>query len=324
MAVTEELRVEIRAEASKAVREMREFQSSTKKASGSANKLGKVLKAGLGAAAAAVSIGALTSAMKSSIEAFRVQEEAEAQLRGALLATGKASGSTATDIKKLASELQGVTTFGDEATIKATALLQSLGDLESDGLQSIIPLVQDFATGMGMDLTNAAQLVGKTLGSSTNALSRYGIQIDATAPKQEKLEQLTGALNEKFGGLSKEMANTASGSLTQMTNAFGDLQETLGERLLSNMDGLIGKLTNFITNANSAAASANALNMALSGEDQQLDTVARIDNQRLAIEALEQQLQNARDNANSEWGGGAVVDSLEKGHLRRPRTFGVG
>jgi hypothetical protein len=174
---------------------------------------------------------------------------------------------------------------------------------------------------MGMDLTNAAQLVGKTLGSSTNALSRYGIVIDATAPKQEKLEQLTAALSGKFGGLSEEMANTASGGLTQLSNAFGDLQEALGEQLLSNMDGIVGRLTDFITTATKATQASNALQLALSGEDTGLDPAARFENQKIAVQELRRQLEAVQD---AEGAGAAarrvrLQDQLEREEMMLER-----
>lgn len=231
----------------------------------SARSLSKVFKAGLGIAGAAVSFRALTKAVGSSVEAFREQEEAEAQLRGALRATGENAEQVGRKIGTLAGELQKVTTFGDEATIKATGLLQSLADLDSQGLQRVIPAMQDFATGMGIDLNNAAQLIGKTLSSSTNALVRYGIEIDASASKSEKLNQLTEELNSKFGGLSEEMAGTASGSLRQLNNALGDLAEQVGEGVLNFFSGAIQGATRFAEALTGAIEKARTLREALGG-----------------------------------------------------------
>jgi len=210
MPTVEELRVVVKAEVDRAVSDLKKLDTATGKNTRSFKSMAGSVAKSLGAfAAAAISVRALTGAVKSSVQAYRVQEEAEARLRGALIATGKEATISADGIKELASELQGVTTYGDEATISAVGMLQSLADLNEDGLKKIIPLVQDFATGMGLDLNNAAQLIGKTMSSTTNALSRYGIQIDATAPKEEKLRQLTEELQKKFGGLSKEMAATS-------------------------------------------------------------------------------------------------------------------
>ena len=108
------------------------------------------------------------------------------------------------------------------------ALTQSLGNLSNDELKKVIPMIQDMAAGMHIDLDTAARLFGKTLGSTTNALTRYGVVIDATAPKTEKLAQLQGEINRMFGGRAEDVANTYLGRLEQLKNRYGDLKESIG------------------------------------------------------------------------------------------------
>ena len=82
-----------------------------------------------------------------------------------------------------------------------------------------------------MELTVAADLVSKTLGSSTNALSRYGIEVVGAVGATERLESLTGNLAEVFGGQATAQADTLAGAMAQMNNAIGDTQEVMGEAL---------------------------------------------------------------------------------------------
>ena len=49
--------------------------------------------------------------------------------------------------------------------------------------------------------------------------------------KQEKLGAITEGINSRFGDLAKLLAQTTSGQLEQANNAFGDLQERIGEAL---------------------------------------------------------------------------------------------
>ena len=161
-------------------------------------KLTKVIKgyyAEISAAVAAV-YGAV-KVIKSLTDAYKIQEEAVAKVEAALKATGTYTPTLSNNLQELASQLQSVTTYGDESTLEMTALLQSLAKLNEEQLMQIIPAIQDFATGMGIDMNTAASLVGKTLGSTTNALSRYGIVIDMTGTKEEKLQELRGD-NIKF------------------------------------------------------------------------------------------------------------------------------
>ena len=168
------------------------------------------------------------------VKAFGEQEEAEKRLTAAIKTTGREADISVDALKSMASELQAVTKFGDEATLSALALLQQLADLDQRGLEKITPAILDFAEAMDVDLATAATLVGKTLGSTTNALARYGIEIDPTADKQEKLIQLTEALNEKFEGTAEAVSETLLGSLTQLKNQIGDLGESFGE-IISDM-----------------------------------------------------------------------------------------
>src|SRR5690606_16796265 len=64
----------------------------------------------------------------------------------------------------------------------------------------------NLASAKKIDLAAAAELVGKSIGTSTNALARQGIEIDTNATKSEKLAQVVGALNDKYAGFAVEPA----------------------------------------------------------------------------------------------------------------------
>jgi len=185
------------------------------------------LAAGIGAAV--VAFQKIKKVVDESIKAYGVQELAVRKLENAIKITGKASTISTSEMVKLAKALQGVTTYGDEVTVSAMAMLQQLSNLSNTGLKQVVPLVQDFASAMGIDLETAATLVGKTLGSSTNALSRYGLEVDMTGTKEEKLANLTQAMREKFGGMAEAIGDTATGSMIKLENAVSDLQESFGE-----------------------------------------------------------------------------------------------
>jgi len=130
-----------------------------------------------------------------------------------------------------AQQLQKETLFGDEETIKAQALIAAFVK-EEDQIKKIIPLVQDLATAKGMGLAGAADLVSKTLGSSTNALARYGIQVEGSVGGTQRLESLARSLSNAFGGQAKAAAEAGAGGLTQLKNVLGDVSENMGKKLL--------------------------------------------------------------------------------------------
>jgi len=206
----------------------------------------KLVLFGGGIAGAIIAIRKLTQFMGGNLDAWTKQEDAVTELNSALETTGIYTPQVSENLQQLASDLQLATRYGDEETLSAVAMLQSLAKLDSEGLQNIIPAVQDLAAGMKIDLKTAASLVGKTLGSTTNALSRYGIVLDMSGTKVEKLVELQEQINEKFGGRAAELADNYGGKIIRMKNAYGDLREVMGKVMADKMDPMLPMITDLI------------------------------------------------------------------------------
>ena len=182
----------------------------------------------------------------ASVKAFDDQVKAETKLRTALGGNAEAYSRLVNQAK----ELQKVTLFGDEATIEAQSFLAQLG-LNEEAIFRLTPLIQDFASAQGIKLTDAAKLVAKSVGSSTNALSRYGIAISGAVGSQDRLESAVNALSTAFGGQSEAIAKEGLGPLTQLKNQLGDVAEEFGKIVLENIEpfknslqGLADRLSN--------------------------------------------------------------------------------
>ena len=183
---------------------------------------------------------------KAVVNAAAESEASQRKLQNALKATGQEVDSNTKAISKLASALQQQTKFEDDAIVSAGALLTQLGQLDAQGVQKVLPSVLDFAEAMGVDLETAAQLVAKTLGSNTNALARYGIDVDGSADKTTKLAAITDQLTQKFGGAAEAAGDTFSGKAAQLQNQIGDLAEEFGGILLPILSDLIETVKPFI------------------------------------------------------------------------------
>ena len=208
---------------------MAKVQKGFKKTSKSLKKVGKAMTIGLTLPMAAFAA--------ASIKAFDTQAKAEAKLLTALNGNKKAFA----ELKTQAQELQKITLFGDEETMAAQSMLAAMG-LEADAIKKLTPLVQDMATAKGMNLSAAADLVAKSVGSSTNAMSRYGIQIEGAVGSSERLDSAIAGLTGQFQGQSKAAAEAGAGGLKQLQNSFGDLMEDIGGMLLP----ILNKLVAFI------------------------------------------------------------------------------
>ena len=166
-------------------------------------------------------VGLTTKAFKELFEKSIEQEKAEKKLEVAL-------GRTSTALLNQASALQQVTTFGDESIIGVQALIASFTD-DEEAIKKATKATLDLAAAKGMDLSSAADLVSKTLGSSTNSLSRYGIKVEGAVGSTRRLDSLTGNIAKLFGGQAKASAETLGGAIEQMSNAFGDANEAAGQ-----------------------------------------------------------------------------------------------
>ena len=177
------------------------------------------------------------------VKKFTIQQDAEKALESAL-------GRTSQALLDFASAQQKVTTFGDENTIQAMATIGAYTD-EEDQIKALTTASMDLATGKGMDLVAAADMLTKSVFSTTNALQRYGVTVRGMVGSTGRLETATESIAALFGGRATAASETLSGSFSQLSNSLGDLAENLVESspvtqgtfiLTKAMTGLIDKI----------------------------------------------------------------------------------
>jgi uncharacterized coiled-coil DUF342 family protein len=178
-------------------------------------------------AGVALALRALVRGIGSAITAANKQEDAINALEGALAPLGDQVDRVSKSLQEQASALQKITTFGDETIIEAQAMIASFVR-EEDAIKAATVATIDLAEAKGFDLVAAADLVSKTLGSSTNALTRYGIEVTGAVGSSERLASMTENIARVFGGRATKATETFSGKVGQLSNVFGDMQEAMG------------------------------------------------------------------------------------------------
>jgi len=148
------------------------------------------------------------------------QEKAEKKLETAL-------GRRSKTLLAFASAQQKVTTFGDEETITAMSLVGAYTENEK-AIARLTEASMDLAVAKGIDLNSAVDLVSKSVFSSTNALSRYGVVIEGSTGSTQRLESAVKNISDLYGGQAKANAETFLGSILQLGNSAGDLGEKFG------------------------------------------------------------------------------------------------
>ena len=214
---------------------------------------------------------ALLAGIKSSIDLFKEQELAEVKLRQAL---GKSIGG----LQQYASSLQKVTNFGDELVLQGMAQL-AFFIKDEEQLKIATKATLDLASAKGMDLVQAADLVAKSVGSTTNALSRYGIAAEGAVGSEERLLSITDEIANLFGGQAVATTQSLSGALDQLDNAVGDTQEAIGLALAPTVKGIAGFFQ-------SAAESASDFFMSMTENDLET-TIRRLQEAGVSAKALE-------------------------------------
>jgi len=147
------------------------------------------------------------------------QEKAEKTLSLAL-------GYRSQALLDFASAQQKVTKYGDEETITAMALVGAY-TMDEEAIKKVTKASMELASGRGMDLKSAIDMVSKSIFSGTNALTRYGVEIGDATTKEEKLVAITERLTEMYGGQS-EQSGTLELATIQLGNSISDVGEKFG------------------------------------------------------------------------------------------------
>lgn len=180
-----------------------------------------------GLAVSMFGLGAIKNFVEDAVKAYIVQEDAVNGLERALKRVGE--GSYSKQLQQVARDLQKLTIYGDEATMKVMALGVNMG-ISAKQMEDATRAAMGLAAGYKLDLNTAMQLVGKAAVGNTALLGRYGIKLDQTKPKQEQFNELLKKGNDLF---QLAGAQTFGQHLKQLQNAWGDLTEQIGAFVIS-------------------------------------------------------------------------------------------
>lgn len=197
----------------------------------------------VGVVAAYASFSTIKSFVSDAITLANEQANAEARLQTTMLNVKGTTQEQIGVIKSYASELQKVTTIGDEVSIMGASQLATF-QLQANTIKKLMPAVSDLAVAQygvsvsGEQMKSMSNLVGKVMAGNVSALSRYGVVMDGTQKKllqtgteSQRASVLVDVLKQNFGGLAEAMANTPEGRVQQLKNAWGDMKEVVGAKL---------------------------------------------------------------------------------------------
>ncbi len=158
--------------------------------------------------------------------------------RQAMTLASVAFGEAAGEMGNFASSMQQVTNFEDDKMLSLMAKLSQTFKLNKDEIQQLVPVLLDFTEAnkaTGMSVESAFDLMGRALNGHTEMLGRYGIELDDTRLKTEGVSYLVEKLGEDYGGTATALADLR----LQNANAWGDIQETVGDMLTTLINPLL-------------------------------------------------------------------------------------
>ncbi len=168
-------------------------------------------------------VGGLARSMNGLLDASLGQ-------RQAMTLAAVTFGEAAEEMGNFASSMQQVTNFEDDQLLALMSKLSQTFKLNKDEIQQLVPLLLDFTEAnkaTGMSVESAFDLMGRALNGHTAMLGRYGIVLDDTRLKTEGVSYLVEKLGEDYGGTAEALADLR----LQNANAWGDIQETVGDML---------------------------------------------------------------------------------------------
>lgn len=223
------------------------------------------------------------------VASYKVQEQAVSNLNAVLAATGGTVGLTSQELQDMASSLQSVTTFGDEAIIGMNAVLLGFRSIKGDQFTRTTEAILDMSQVMGQDLVSSANMVGKALDSPTQgmaALSRVGfVWTDQQREMVKAMEEsgdlmgaqevILGELEKAFGGAARAAGETATGSFDQLANSLGDIKEALGGIVAELSKDTIQKLLKTSTTVASDLSGMRLVTAVEKGSATSIDEITR-------------------------------------------------
>lgn len=235
-----ELNINLKADTSDATRSISKFSKTAQDQVSGIERSFSALKVVAGAAVAAFAGTAIISGINKAIDAAKIQEDAVNSLNTSLKLAGSFSVDASKDIQNFASQLQNVTTIGDETTLKLFALAKNFG-LTNDQTKDLTKAAIELSAATGISLESAITNLGKSTGGLVGEL---GESIPALKGLSKEALESGAAIQfvlDRFGGAAASKLNTFSGATTALGNAFGDLQEVFGE-IITNNDAVIAAI----------------------------------------------------------------------------------
>lgn len=191
-------------------------------------------------------VNSVASGIKAVNDAYRVQIGAETQLQTASQNNPYLDGKSVKNLKAYASQLQSVSTFGDEELLPFMAQLASSGRTEQE-IMDIMAASINVASSGTMSLESAVRNLNKTYGGLSGELGESIPQIKNLTTEQLKNGEAVKVIAGQYKGMAESVAQS-TGSSQRLANTWGDFKEALGRNFAPAVDNVKNSAQTLLTN----------------------------------------------------------------------------
>jgi len=207
-----------------------------------------------------VGVAALTAELYLAVDAAMETEQVMARMEFVVGNVGDRTGVTSEQVLELADSLSQVLPLDDEIITSAITMGLTFDGVTKDNIEPLIAAAADLATWTGKDLPSTMKTLALAISDPDRAMRLFKeANVTLTDAEMDTLKgfkdvgDTAGATafileqlkNKGIIGLGQAMGETASGKLTIMQTALGNLQEALGGGLLDSLKGVFDKITAF-------------------------------------------------------------------------------
>ncbi len=214
---------------SSAIKEFKQLETNTEKVGFAAQQAAKV--AAIGFAALAAAGAAAGAVLYKAAQAAAADEAAQKELSASIKASTTATDLQIKGVEEYIDKTQRAKGVADDELRPAYGrLVRATGDITK--AQDLLNLSLDLSASTGKSVETVANAVAKAQEGSYGPLAKLGVGYDAATLKAAGFEKVQGMLEERFSGAATEKANTYEGVMARMKITLGELQESVGYKVL--------------------------------------------------------------------------------------------
>lgn len=203
-------------------------------------------------------LGTLVTQLEEGARAAIAEEQANVRLANSLALSGKYSKDAMLGLQQFSSAMETATGVADDVVSSNLAMLSSLTRLDAEGLKVAQKAALDFSAATGKDLETSTQMIAKAINGSTDSFKKMGITIQESNDKTTNFNNTMRALNG-FAGSAEGAAKTFGGAVLGLSNAWGNLTESLATAITKNpvVIAMMQELTKIISSLTGESENAS-------------------------------------------------------------------